>query len=241
MLALTDSDQTIQNTYQYDPFGNVLSSSENIPNHYQFIGQWGVRKVHVSSTLFYMRARFYNSQHGRFLTLDPYGISGKSTNLYCYANNNPLENIDPKGTVPVLLIIGIGVGIGAGIGAIANTALYHIFTPEPLRTRGGYAGAFVTGAITGGTALFGFPVAVVGGVVGGALGYLTRVAIDDEDFKWGQFLQESLVEGATAYFPAKPLVYATKAGKCNLFHLFFCNHLTFCCSKGCYFCVYYFT
>lgn len=47
--------------------------------------------------LFYMRTRFYNSEHGRFLSMDPHALESKLSNFYAYAYNNPVHFVDPKG------------------------------------------------------------------------------------------------------------------------------------------------
>jgi hypothetical protein len=50
-----------------------------------------------------MRARYYSSYTGRFMSPDPSGLlyanplNPQSLNLYSYAQNNPLTNIDPTG------------------------------------------------------------------------------------------------------------------------------------------------
>jgi RHS repeat-associated protein len=49
------------------------------------------------SRLYYMRARYYDPQLGRFLSEDPIGISG-GINLYAYAGNDPVNHYDPSGT-----------------------------------------------------------------------------------------------------------------------------------------------
>jgi RHS repeat-associated protein len=48
------------------------------------------------SELYYMRARYYDPQLGRFLSEDPIGISG-GLNLYAYAGNDPVNKTDPAG------------------------------------------------------------------------------------------------------------------------------------------------
>ena len=55
------------------------------------------------SNLDYFSARYYNSNVGRFMSPDPSGLAfanpanPQSLNLYSYALNNPLINIDPRG------------------------------------------------------------------------------------------------------------------------------------------------
>jgi uncharacterized protein RhaS with RHS repeats len=46
----------------------------------------------------YYRARFYDSQIGRFTSEDPIGFRGGDVNLYGYVWNNPIRFADPWGT-----------------------------------------------------------------------------------------------------------------------------------------------
>jgi RHS repeat-associated protein len=86
---------SIPNTYAYTPFGSSLRKTETISNPFQFAGRFGVMKE--GNGLNFMRARFYSSQLGRFLNMDPVGISGGDVNLYRYARNKPLRYVDPTG------------------------------------------------------------------------------------------------------------------------------------------------
>lgn len=46
----------------------------------------------------YYRARYYDSEAGRFLTRDPAGMAG-GANRYAYAGNNPVSASDPSGRI----------------------------------------------------------------------------------------------------------------------------------------------
>jgi RHS repeat-associated protein len=94
-VGLSGTAGTYQNLYRYQPFGESLTSSGAIPNTFQFVGQFGVMAQANGLTL--MRARFYSSTQGRFLSLDPLGLAGGQSNLYAYAGQNPLTLSDPTG------------------------------------------------------------------------------------------------------------------------------------------------
>ena len=49
--------------------------------------------------LYYVNARYYNPNLGRFLQTDPIGLSG-GTNLYAYVGNDPINLLDPTGLSP---------------------------------------------------------------------------------------------------------------------------------------------
>jgi RHS repeat-associated protein len=110
-VAITDMSQNIVNSYAYEPFGLITNQSETIPQPFKFVGQYGV--MADPSGLYYMRARYYDPNVGRFISEDPLGLGGEDvnlfayvdsvgkpttgTNLYVYASNNPINRIDPLG------------------------------------------------------------------------------------------------------------------------------------------------
>lgn len=92
--GITDATGQYVNRYAYDPFGNSLFSSEAVGNPHQFIGQLGGRAG--LGGLMRMGFRDYASAAGRFTTIDPLRLADDA-NVYQYAGNSPLMNVDPTG------------------------------------------------------------------------------------------------------------------------------------------------
>jgi RHS repeat-associated protein len=92
-VAITDATTAANLThkYQYDEFGKVLQTEEADLNRFRYVGKYGV--MYETDDLTFMRARYYDPSIGRFLSEDPIW----STNLYPYADNNPIVGIDPQG------------------------------------------------------------------------------------------------------------------------------------------------
>jgi len=92
-VAITDSSAQIVNAYAYSPYG-LVGAQETIPNPFQYVGYFGV--MAESHGLYYMRARYYDPEVGRFINKDPIGYAG-GVNLFAYVSNNPVMYIDPLG------------------------------------------------------------------------------------------------------------------------------------------------
>ena len=95
VVAIVDENGNITHKYQYDEFGKVTMKKEADYNPFQYVGKYGV--MALNNHLYYMRARHYDPTIGRFLSEDPIW----STNLYPYADNNPIMGIDPEGLTTV--------------------------------------------------------------------------------------------------------------------------------------------
>jgi RHS repeat-associated protein len=97
-VALTNASQETLNTYAYDPYGRLMAATETVPQPFQYAGQVGV--MAEGDNLYYMRARYYDANIGRFISEDPIGFDG-GLNLYAYVGGNPISLVDPTGLVTV--------------------------------------------------------------------------------------------------------------------------------------------
>ncbi len=81
---------------EYDPFGNWRAAKGQANIHMLYQGQ----QLDNESSLYYLRARYYDPTIGRFISRDP--IKGTLTNPqtqnpYVYSLNNPVNLSDPSG------------------------------------------------------------------------------------------------------------------------------------------------
>jgi|GEM_PF-1575289 len=95
--ALTDTGGSVTDTYQYDAYGTKLSTSTGTTsNNYLYTcGQFD-----SDLGFYYLRARYYKPDTGRFWTSDTYKGSNNdplSLHKYLYAQNDPVDNVDPIG------------------------------------------------------------------------------------------------------------------------------------------------
>jgi len=105
-VALTNTSQQTVNTYAYDPYGKLMAETETIAQPFKYAGQVGIQAE--GNNLYYMRARYYDANLGRFISEDPAGFVD-GTNLYAYVGGNPVMGVDPLGTDT--LYLGVNVNI----------------------------------------------------------------------------------------------------------------------------------
>jgi RHS repeat-associated protein len=162
--------------HTYRPFGPEAEGSDTDNERLKFTGH----ERDSSSGLDYMHARYYNSNAGRFLSVDP--VLGEASrpqtwNRYSYVENNPVTMSDPTGKCPWC----VGGLVGGIVGvAIAGVHEVHLGLHQGVTWKGSaqrISAAFAGGAVSGavGTLCATCPVyarfggSIAGNALGGAL------------------------------------------------------------------------
>jgi len=91
---------------RYDAFGATYATSGSSWGSFGFAGQWGYQ-TDADSGLMLLGHRYYDSSTGRFLSRDPIK---DGRNWYVYADNNPLNGVDPDG-LTIIKIRKTGIAI----------------------------------------------------------------------------------------------------------------------------------
>ena len=110
---------SVADEYRYDAWGNTLYQSGDAENPYRYTGEW------YDSALdqYYLRARTYAPQSGRFVQMDAWrgdNLLPKSYNKYAYAALEPTGYTDPSGH---MFLASLSIG---GFGS--NTIRYASFS-----------------------------------------------------------------------------------------------------------------
>ena len=93
---LTNDIEDVANEYIYDAFGVILDQTGLVENNYRYTGE----QYDPNAGFYYLRARYYNHNIGRFVTQDPWQgnvFEPVSLHKYLYANANPVMFRDPSG------------------------------------------------------------------------------------------------------------------------------------------------
>jgi RHS repeat-associated protein len=111
-----DDAGAVEAAYNYFPFGGFLDppGAEGTALTYLFTGQELDREL----SLYNFRARFYDSELGRFYATDP---QRQFASPYVYGADNPILFIDPSGEIALGAILGITLGGLAVIGGAVLT------------------------------------------------------------------------------------------------------------------------
>ncbi|MDT8436694.1 MAG: RHS repeat-associated core domain-containing protein [Gemmatimonadota bacterium] len=99
VIGLFDDDGNVAGRYRYDPWGRPQGAAlDSVYNPLRF----QAREWDEETGLYYVRARYYDPDTGRFLSPDPIGLEG-GINPYVFAGNDPVHLRDPSGMMKVYL------------------------------------------------------------------------------------------------------------------------------------------
>ena len=89
-------------TYSYDPWGKLLTATGTMAeiNPIRYRGYY----YDSETGLYYLNSRYYDPDTCRFINADVYITTGQgltSFNMFAYCLNNPINYVDPSGTVAI--------------------------------------------------------------------------------------------------------------------------------------------
>jgi RHS repeat-associated protein len=77
VTSLSNAGGTLVQSYTYDSFGKQTASSGSLTNPFQYTA----RESDTETGLYYYRARYYDSQAGRFISEDPLEFGGDTVSI----------------------------------------------------------------------------------------------------------------------------------------------------------------
>ncbi|EJR02712.1 RHS repeat-associated core domain-containing protein [Bacillus cereus MC118] len=126
VVAMTDQNREVVATYEYDAWGNVLKSDTKgiaADNPFGYAGYMYDKEI----GMYYLIARYYNPEHGVFLSVDPDPGDEDdpiTMNGYTYGDNNPVMMIDPDGHLAAGIYFVPGVGQAVLLATLAVGGAY---------------------------------------------------------------------------------------------------------------------
>ena len=112
-------------SYTYDAYGNT-SNTGTFVNSFAYTGA----VIDPETGLYYMNARYYDPETGRFISQDTYRGDGEEFwHLYLYCDGDPVNNTDPTGHGIVIAGIAISTGtlilLGITVFLLLDQAIYQ--------------------------------------------------------------------------------------------------------------------
>lgn len=112
VMYLIDANENIVATYEYDPYGNIVSATGTMAeiNPLRYRGYY----YDAELEMYYLQSRYYDPQIGRFINADEFASTGQSIlgcNMFAYCSNNPINNSDTSGRFWIEALIGAAVSV----------------------------------------------------------------------------------------------------------------------------------
>ncbi|WP_196158931.1 putative Ig domain-containing protein [Reinekea sp. G2M2-21] len=156
VIGLVNEAGELVGSQTYDAFGDVVHSTGNMTvaaesgGDFRFQSQW----LDAATGYYYLRARDYDPQTGRFLTADPAEPNVRqpeSLNRYQFANANPYLHSDPSGRFTL-----VSVNISMNISATLRSIAVHIAKDYLIDKAQSVIGSVVLSAVKNFTAMSSF-------------------------------------------------------------------------------------
>ncbi len=168
VVGMTDSSGAEVNRYDYDPYGASLNKVEQsgVNNPWQYASGY----FDSSTGLYKYGIRYYDSTNARWTQRMPVGGSLAETvkaNPYVYANDNPVNEVDPSGRNPILcglLIAAVATALAFAIAFIVSAVVSAGATAVGPGALAAAGAAQASGAAGTGLVLSGAEATLLGGV-----------------------------------------------------------------------------
>ena len=150
-IALSNDAGTPVARANYSAYGILIGSTGTLNTPFLWQGAFGVQTD--PNGLHHMRARYYHSYMGRFLSEDPLGLS-IGPNVYAYCSGNPVTCNDPSGLDATLMdLVNNGTfPASRNDGTVVGSPVYESSEPYARvqgERYGPYMAAFAGGAFVG--------------------------------------------------------------------------------------------
>ena len=99
VMRIVDASQNIVTSYEYDPYGKVISATGTLANVNPLRYRGYVYDQETG--FYYLQSRYYDPTIGRFINLDAYVSTGAGIigyNMFAYCNGNPVSATDNEGS-----------------------------------------------------------------------------------------------------------------------------------------------
>src|SRR6266508_703778 len=120
VIAQANDDQSMSNFYVYSPYGESITLGADDGNSIQYTG-----RENDGTGLYFYRARYYDPVLKRFISEDPFGLSG-GLNMHAYVEGNPISFVDPNGML-IMTTMGPSLGLtleqAETVGGMGNIAI----------------------------------------------------------------------------------------------------------------------
>ncbi len=106
VLKLVDASGNVVASYEYDPYGKVLSATGSFATINPLLYRGYVYDRETG--FYYLQSRYYDPAIGRFINADSYASTGQDIigyNMFTYCGSNPVNKVDPTGHMAIPMTI----------------------------------------------------------------------------------------------------------------------------------------